>query len=71
MAFYALASILAVTVRILNYVLRNSCCTSDCVTCQNLSHVWASHDSCHMTHVCQKRHIYFQMSYGLPENFNE
>ena len=22
----------------------------------------------HVCHVCQKRHIYFQMSYGLPEN---
>ena len=65
-AFYALASILAVTVRILKCI--NSCCTSDCVT----PHVSIRHKcgcSCHISVTCgftcsmcvmcvKKRHIF-------------
>ena len=69
-AFYALASILAVTVRILKCI--NSCCTSDCVT----PHVSICHmccyTTCNMCAMCVKVSItHFQMRFGLPENFNE
>ena len=49
-AFYALASILAVTVRILKCI--NSCCTSDCVT----PHVSICHmrgRTCHISVTCR------------------
>lgn len=71
-AFYALASILAVTVRILKCI--NSCCTSDCVT----PHVSICHMrdrtchisvtcrfTCYMCVMCVKSVTYFQMSFSL------
>ena len=77
-AFYALASILAVTVRILKCI--NSCCTSDCVTphvsiCHmrgRTCHISVSHADSHVTCVsCVSKASHIISDEFLPENFNE